>query len=139
MAFLSTQGSFYQPDAGRYSDYSPAKVMWVQTAGSLALTAGSVGIFQSASTAKLGCGANQFHLVSLVVSTYLPSTTAEVFAYAGKSIIGRIATGTAGIISANFGPNGIVVPEVVTTSTVSVISNVGGASGYFMALGYYEI
>ena len=139
MAFLSTVGSFYQPEAGKYSDYSPPRVMWVQTAGALALTAGAGAIFQSASAAKLGCVANQFHLVSLVVSIYNPSTTAEVRVYNNKTIIGGLATGTAGVISANFGPQGIVGPEVVTTLTVSVISNVGGASGFFMASGYYEI
>lgn len=139
MALLSTVGTYYVPGASNYSDYSPLKCVMVQTGGSATLTAAAAGIFQSASSAKLGCGANEFHLTSIVVSPTLPTTTAELCIYAGKTKIAQLATGTTAPFSISFGPTGFVVPEVTTTNAVSLISNVGGCTAVFAATGYYEV
>lgn len=138
MAILNTIGTFYFPFAGRNSDYSPPKVVAIQTSGAFAGTT-TVKILQSASTAKLGCGINKFHLISAVVSVAdATATTAAVVYMGAANKIMEMKAAATGIMSANFGPLGIVGPEIATTNTVSLIMT-GTATGSFIVSGYYEI
>lgn len=139
MALKNTITSIYVPGYGKYNDVTAQRGTFIQTTTALTgATAASLKIFQSATAAKLGCGVNAFHLVSLVVSVTLPSTTSEVSAYLGTSQLFQMVTAGSGVVSLHFGDHGIVGPDVTTTSTVSIVSAVGGATLKATAIGYYE-
>ncbi len=139
MALLNTVGSFMYPNHGKWTDVTSKRVIYIQTAGSSGATAAGISVFQTASTAKLGCGVNEFHLTNLVVSITKPSTTAEVGLYLGTTQLCQLATAASSIINLDFGEFGLVGPDVTTTATVSIVSTTGGATARFVCTGYYEV
>lgn len=139
MALLNTIGSYYIPGGGKYSDYSPPKGMYIQTSASIGLTAAAAGMLQSASTAKLGCGVNAFHLTSLYLYVTAPTSTAELSVYIGSTKLVQFATAASGQFNFSFGPLGLVGPDVATTNTVSLASAVGGCTVRYIVTGFYEV
>lgn len=134
MAFLSSQGAYYRPHYNNPTKkmITPVMVDVLQTSASKQTTGAFV--FETATSA------DDFHLISLLVSIVAPTAGAVTSVYLGKTQIAIFPTCAADVTyfySMNFGDIGLQ-GGTTTTATVSIVST-ATVTAYFTGLGYRHI